>query len=86
MTDRNVKNVFKIDGKCVVVVSGIKDFNDVVAINMSDTEYDTVNEVLDDDMTTMVELGLEMMNKATEKGILPKDVFNYMFNSILWNV
>jgi hypothetical protein len=60
MTDRNVKNVFKIDGKCVVVVSGIKDFNDVVAINMSDTEYDTVNEVLDDDMTTMVELGLEM--------------------------
>jgi hypothetical protein len=86
MTDRNVKNVFKIDGKCVVVVSGIRDFNDVVAINMSDTEYDTVNEVLDDDMTTMVELGLEMMNKATEKGILPKDVFNYMFNSILWNV
>jgi hypothetical protein len=86
MTDRNVKNVFKIDGKCVVVVSGIRDFNDVVAINMSDTEYDTVNEVLDDDMTTMVELGLEMMNKATEKGILPKDVFNYMFNALLWNV
>jgi hypothetical protein len=82
----NEKNVFKIDGKCVVVVSGIRDANDVVAINMSDTEYDTVNEVLDDDMTTMVELGLEMMNKATEKGILPKDVFNYMFNSILWNV
>lgn len=86
MNEMNVKNCFKIDDKCVVVVSGIKDFNDVVAINMSDNEYDTVNEVLDDDMTNMVELGLEMMNKATEKGILPKDVFNYMFNSILWNV
>ena len=86
MSKMNEKHVFEINGECVVVVSGIKDFNDVVAINMSGDEYDTVNEVLDDDMTTMVELGLEMMNKATEKGILPKDVFNYMFNSILWNV
>ena len=86
MSKMNQKNVFEINGECVVVVSGIKDFNDVVAINMSSEEYDSVNEILDDDMTNMVELGLEMMNKATEKGILPKDVFNYMFNSILWNV
>ena len=86
MNEMNVKNVFEIDGECVVIVSGVKDSNDVIAVNMSDDEYDMVNDILDDDMTNMVEEGMKMMQKCTDKNIEPKHVFNYMINSILWNV
>jgi hypothetical protein len=86
MKERNVKNVFDLDGECVVIVSGIDKSNDVLAINMSDDEYDMVDDVLDEDMTNMVELGMKMMHKCTDKNIDPKDVYNYIFNSILWHV
>ena len=86
MNEMNVKNVFDLDGECVVIVSGVKDSNDVIAVNMSDDEYDMVNDILDDDMTNMVEEGMKMMQKCTDRNIEPKHVFNYMINSILWNV
>lgn len=83
--EMNKIQTFEINGEKCYIVSGVKDKADVLAINMTDDEYDSCENVLSSEMYDMVVLAEKMMNKATANNILPKDVFNYMFNQILWN-
>ena len=73
------------DEKCYIV-SGVKDRADVLAINMTDKEYDDCEKVLSSEMYDMVVLGEKMMSIATKNNIQPKDVYNYVFNQLLWNM
>ena len=84
--EMNKIQTFEINGEKCYIVSGVKDKADVLAINMTDDEYDSCEKILHSEMYDMCVLGEKMMNIATKNNIHPKDVYNYVFNQLLWNM
>ena len=88
--DFNKKQKLTINGQDIFLISGVKDIHDILTINIGDKEFEIIDAKVTDEINVIIEIGQKihskLQNEVDNKSIQCSDIFNYMFNLILWNV
>jgi hypothetical protein len=88
--DFNKKQKLTINGQDIFLISGVKDIHDILTINIGDKEFEIIDAKVTDEINEIIEIGQKihskLQNEVDNKSIQCSDIFNYMFNLILWNV
>ena len=88
--DFNKKQKITINGQDVFIVSGVRDSHDILTLNIGDKEFDIIDAKVTDEINEIIEIGhkihAKLQNEVDNESIQCRDIFNYMFNLILWNV
>ena len=89
--DFNKIQKITINDQDVFLVSGVRDKNDILALNIGDKEYEIIDAKASDLILEMINAGQKihsLLEKEVniDKSIKCEDIFHYMFNVLLWNV